>query len=228
MRVSIHQPHYLPWLRYFEKIARCDVFILLDDTQYEKNGWQNRNKLKTATGETLVTVPVQVPLGGRICDAKISGPPAWPHKHWKTIEQNYSKAPHFGACADLLRRFYEIPWTHLSTLNRAMLSAFLQMLGIVTPVVAASELHVPGGATERLVELVRSVGGTRYYTGAFALDAYLEPALFAEAGIALEIQHWQCPIYPQLHGSFVPDLSIVDLLMNCGARSRGVLLGETP
>jgi hypothetical protein len=108
-----------------------------------------------------------------------------------------------------------------------MLNVFLQALDIATPIVAASELNVPGGATQRLVDLVRSVGGTRYYTGAFALDAYLEPALFDEAGIALDIQTWQSPPYPQLHGSYVPDLSIIDLLMNCGPQSRAVLLGES-
>jgi hypothetical protein len=227
MRVGIHQPHYLPWLRYFEKIAQCDVFILLDDTQYEKNGWQNRNKVKNRSGEAVLTVPVHAPLGARICDVGVDNAQRWQQKHWRTIEQSYAKAPHYTNCAEALRPFYEMRWDKLAPLNRSMLSVLLVLLGVHTPVVASSELGVLGEATERLVGLVQAVGGTRYYTGAYALAAYLEPQLFDQAGIALDMQDWLCPQYSQLHGQFLPDLSIVDLLMNCGAHSRRLLLGET-
>ena len=95
MLVGIHQLHYLPWLRYMEKIARCDVFVVLDNIQYNKNGWQNRNGIKTAQGETSLTVPVLAKAGQRLDEVSIQNSGAGGKKYWRTIEQSYRKAPHF-------------------------------------------------------------------------------------------------------------------------------------
>jgi hypothetical protein len=111
----------------------------------------------------------------------------------------------------------------LNDLNRHMLPFFLQALSINTPVVYASDLNVPGTATERLVNLINAVGGDAYYSGAYATEAYLDAQMLKEAGICLELQHWRAPAYAQLHGDFVPDLSIIDLLMNCGPDSLAVI-----
>jgi hypothetical protein len=107
-----------------------------------------------------------------------------------------------------------------------MLEYFVQALGIDTRLVYASELQVAGDATERLINLLNAVGASRYYTGAYALDQYLDSALFRDAGIALEIQEWSAPVYPQLHGAFLPDLAVIDLLLNCGPTSLDTLLGN--
>jgi hypothetical protein len=233
--VAVHQPHYLPWLRYVEKIARADVFIVLDTISYSKNGWQNRNRIKTDGGSALLTVPVEVSLGDTLDQARICNRTPWQRKHWQTISQHYRNAPYFDRYAPLLEPVYGRTWERLADLNRHMLGLFLGALGITTTVQYASEMDAPGTATERLVNLVRAVGGTSYYSGAYALDAYLDPALFREAGIGLLLQHWTAPVYPQLHGAFVPDLSVLDLLMNVGPGSRDVLLasatpvrGDTP
>ncbi|HIJ74266.1 MAG TPA: WbqC family protein [Candidatus Hydrogenedentes bacterium] len=228
MLVGIHQLHYLPWLRYFEKIARVDVFIALDNIQFTKNGWQNRNKIKTASGEALLTVPVYAQLGQTLDAILINDGVPWRKKHWRTIEQNYKKAPFFAQHCRFLEETYGQPWHRLNALNRHLLDYFLAALGIRTPVRLSSELDVPGTATERLVNLVRAVGGTRYYTGAFALDAYLDAELFAEAAIDIETQQWHSPEYGQLHGPYLPDLSILDLVLNCGPRSLDILLGTRP
>lgn len=222
MLVAIHQPHYLPWLRYFEKADRAGVFILLDTVQYSKNGWQNRNRIKTATGAALLTVPVHEARAQAIEDVRICGS-GWRKKHWRTIAQAYAHAPFFGQYAAELAVYYDRDWERLGDLNRAMFTWFLTALRIDTRVVAASELRVPGEATERLVNLVREAGGTAYYTGAYALDTYLDPAPFAAAGIELVIQEWRAPVYPQCHGPFVPDLAIVDLLFNLGDGALEVL-----
>lgn len=226
MRVGIHQLHYLPWLRYFEKAARCDVFIVLDNIQFTKNGWQNRNKIKSGAGTVILTVPVHTRLGETMDRVCIDNGPPWRRKHWRTIEQSYSKGPFFGDHAAFLEDTYAREWVMLNDLNRHMLVYLLQALGIQTRLVYASELNVPGTATERLINLVKEVGGDRYYSGAYAAEEYLDTELLADAGIALDLQTWHPPIYPQLHGAFVRDLSIVDLLMNCGPDSRSVLLGE--
>jgi hypothetical protein len=107
-----------------------------------------------------------------------------------------------------------------------MLRFFMDALGIDTRVVYSSELKVPGVATERLANLIKAVGGDTYLSGAHALDAYLDAGLLEDEGIALELQEWHAPAYQQRHGDFIADLSIVDLLVNCGPESLGVLCGQ--
>jgi hypothetical protein len=226
MKVGIHQLHYLPWLRYFDKIHHSDVFVVLDDIQFSKNGWQNRNRVKTAAGATLLTVPVLMHARQRLDEVCIDSRSAWRRKHWTTIEQNYRRSPYFAEYAGRLRSIYDGDWRRLNDLNRHMLRFFLDALGITTPVVYSSELRVPGTATRRLVNLVKAAGGDTYVTGAYALDTYLDATLLAQEGIALEIQEWQPPVYPQLHGEFIPDLSVLDLVMNCGSESLSVLCGQ--
>lgn len=223
MRVGIHQLHYLPWLRYFHKILRCDTFIVLDNIQYNKNGWQNRNRIKTANGPVLLTVPVHAQYQARLDEIAIDGTAKWRAKHWRAIHQAYAKAPHFDAYGPELEAIYAEPWTRLNDLNSAMLHMFLEQLGISTRVVYASDLKVPGEATDRLVNLIHAVIGTSYYSGAYALEAYLDASTLDAAGIALELQEWHSPEYPQCYDGYTPDLSIVDLIMNCGPESRAVL-----
>lgn len=224
MVCGIHQLHYLPWLRYFDKIARSDVFIVLDNIQYNKNGWQNRNKIKSAAGPLLLTVPVHAPLGCTLDAVAIDNTQPWRKKHWAAIEQNYRRAPYFADYAPFLRSVYERDWTSLNEVNRHMLDHYIQELGIRTRIAYACELDVPGIATERLINLIRAAGADTYYSGAYALDQYLDAALLESAGIALQLQEWRAPVYPQFHEPFVPDLSIVDLLMHCGPKSLDVIL----
>lgn len=226
MLVGIHQLHYLPWLRYFDKIQRSDVFVVLDDIQFNKNGWQNRNKVKTPNGVALLTVPVYMKAGQRLDEVRIHDDVPWRKKHWRTIAQSYGKAPFFSEYADFFRETYARTWESLNDLNRHMLAFHLDALGIDTPVRYSSELRVPGEATERLVNLIKAVGGDAYYSGSYALEAYLDAALLERNGVALELQHWHAPEYAQRHGDFVPDLSVVDLLMNCGPDSLNVLCGQ--
>ena len=221
--VGIHQLHYVPWLRYFEKIARSDVFVVLDNIQYNKNGWQNRNKIKTADSVQTLTVPVFERFAQNLDEVEIRNDLPWRRKHWQSVTQAYSKAPFFRHYAAFLEHTWEQEWHKLNDLNRHMLPFFLGALGIETPVLYASELDVPGEATERLVNLIRAAGGDRYYSGAYATEVYLDAQMLRDAGIALELQQWRAPVYGQLHGEFVPDLSIIDLLMNCGPDSLAVL-----
>jgi hypothetical protein len=226
MRVGIHQLHYLPWLRYFDKIKHSDVFIVLDDIQFNKNGWQNRNRVKTSSGATLLTVPVYMRVGQRLDEVRVHHGTPWRRKHWATIEQNYAKAAQYADYAPFLRETYSIEWERLNDINRHMLSYYIDALGIETPVVYSSTLGVAGTATQRLANLIKAVGGDTYLSGAYALDAYLDAGQLEREGIALELQEWRAPVYPQLHGEFVADLSILDLLMNCGSDSLGVLCGQ--
>jgi len=226
MLVGIHQPHYLPWLRYFEKIARSDVFIVLDDVQYEKNGYQNRNKIKTAQGWTYLTVPIQKPTQRPILEIELDPRGDWREKHRRALEMSYRKAPHFNRYWPELAALYDQEWTRLAALNRAMLELFLRQLEIPTRLAYSSELPTQGQATDRLAELCHAVGGDSYLSGAFAVHAYLDPAVLQAAGIRLAFQEWTAPEYPQLYpgAGFIPDLAIVDLLFNAGPRAREILL----
>ncbi len=221
--VGIHQLHYVPWLRYFEKIARSDVFIVLDNIQFNKNGWQNRNKIKAPSGVLTLTVPVYETFAQNLDAVRIRADLPWRRKHWSAVQQSYAKAPYFRHYGAFLEHTWSQDWQMLNDINRHMLPFFMDALGITRPVVYASDLNVPGIATERLVNLIKAVGGDTYYSGAYATEAYLDAQMLQDAGIRLELQHWYAPVYPQLHGEFVPDLSIIDLLMNCGPDSLAVL-----
>jgi hypothetical protein len=228
MLVAIHQPHYLPWLRYFEKIARSDVFIVLDDVQYEKNGFQNRNKIKTAQGWTYLTVPIQRPTQRPINEIEIDNRTNWREKHARALEMSYRKAPYFSEYWPPLSELYAREWPHLAQLNRAMLELYLAQLGVGTRLLYSSELTTTGQSTDRLAELCHLAGGTEYLSGAYAVNAYLDPAVLTAAGIRLAFQEWQAPTYSQLYpaAGFVPDLGIVDLLFNEGPRALELLLSS--
>jgi len=226
MLVGIHQLHYLPWLRYFHKIALSDVFVVLDNIQYNKNGFQNRNRILTPRGPLMLTVPVFDHFAQTLDAVRIDNKRPWAKKHWRSIEQHYQRAPYFSVYGPELAAFYTRTWATLNDLNRAMLPFYLEALGIDTPIVYASDLEAPGEATERLIQLIKGVNGTAYLTGAYALEAYLDADVLKAADITLAIQQWEAVVYPQPGDGFVPDLSIVDLLMHCGPKSRDVLMGK--
>lgn len=216
MKVAIHQPHYLPWLGYIAKWAAADVFVLLDTVQFEKNGWQNRNRLKTHDGPQWLTVPVRARLGTPIRDVPVDAGQPWPRRHLATIEQAYAKSPCLDRYRDTLRDFYERSWTQLGALCAANAACLAGALGVRTPVRLASELDVAtSGATARLVDLCRAVGGTTYLAGADGAK-YVDRAAFAAAGITVLQQRYEHPEYRQLHGPFVPFLSALDILLMHG------------
>jgi len=222
---AMHQAHYMPWLGYFEKLDRCDVFVVMDRVQYERRGYQNRNKIKTVSGPLWLTVPVvnrgryEQALGDVEIDATVN----WPSKHLKAFELNYRKAPHFDTyfpCLEelLLRK----QWLLLADLNIEMLKMFMRLLDIRTELRYESDLNVEGVRNERLINLCRAAGADVYLSGAGA-KVYVEPEMFEQAGIGLLFQEYESPRYPQLFGDFEPYMGVVDLLMNCGADSIEII-----
>lgn len=216
MIVSIHQPAYLPWLGYFDKIARADLFIWLDNVQFQKNSFQNRNKILTKDGPAWLTVPVRtsgVLYETPLKDVEIDNSKNWRGKHLASIRMNYGKAPRFDGAFSALSRFYEREWHTLDLLCRDMLDYFNVLLGVTTPIRRASEMS-PGGAKSDLVlDLCRKAGATTYLSGALGRD-YLDLASFAAAGIAVEFQDYKHPAYAQAYPGFTPNLAVIDLLMN--------------
>tara|TARA_R110001592_G_scaffold188850_1_gene434247 strand:+ start:1030 stop:1533 length:504 start_codon:yes stop_codon:yes gene_type:complete len=162
-------------------------------------------------------------MAQRLDEVKIDNKRPWSKKHWRSIEQYYQRAPYFEEHAPWLGELYSRPWTTLNDLNRAMLTEIITRLGIDTPIVYASALSVPGEATERLINLIQAVQGTAYLSGAHAVETYLDGEALASAGIDLAIQTWTPPVYPQCSEPFLPELSILDLMMNCGPESLAIL-----
>jgi WbqC-like protein family len=221
--VAIHQPHYMPWLGYLAKWAAADVFVFLDTVQYEKNGWQNRNRIKTATGPRWLTVPVHARLGTPIADVTVDAGQAWPERHRRAIDDAYATATHHARHREDLARLYALSWTHLGPLAAASAEWLARALGITAPVHLASKLGVVAtDPTERLVALCAAVGGDTYLAGRDGAR-YMDVAPFTAAGIDVLYQDYTHPTYAQLHGEFVPNCSALDLLLIHGDQSLDIL-----
>jgi WbqC-like protein family len=226
MIVSINQPAYLPWLGYFHRIAVSDLHIVLDHVQFEKNSFVNRNKVRTRQGSAWLTVPVRTK--GRfgelpIDQLEIDNSRGWAAKHWETMRQSYSRAPHFSQSEEFFRSIYAREWTRLADLLRETNEYIARVrLGIETPMKSSSSLGVSGSKSELVLNLCKSAGATVYLSGPLG-RGYLDEASFAEAGIELRYHDYNHPTYPQFHGAFEAYMSVIDLLFNCGDRSREIL-----
>lgn len=227
MVVSVHQPNYLPWLGYFHKIACSDVFVFLDSVQYPRGqSVANRNRIKTAQGVQYLTVPVSIPKGrqGKVSYLEVrTADERWQAKHLKTLQMAYGRAPYFGRYFEDLARLLheEQPFVEM---NMALIRYFLQQLNINTPLYRLSQLDLePGQKSQLIVDICLHFRADTYLSGQGARK-YNDETLYAAHGIKLVYQHFTCPTYPQLHGEFVPNLSIVDLLFNCGPESGAILL----
>jgi hypothetical protein len=226
VKVAIHQPHYLPWLGYFAKWAAADLFVFLDTVQYEKNGWQNRNRIKTREGPRWLTVPVKARLGTVINAVTVDTSQPWRARHFALMENAYGAAPAWRQYRDELQAFYGREWDRLAPVAVASAEWLAGKLGVTTPTRLASEVSLsdvpPGDATARLVGLCRAVGADTYLAGRDGAT-YMDVAQFAEVGITVETQQYEHPVYTQEHGEFVPFLSALDLLLSHGDEALGIL-----
>jgi hypothetical protein len=215
MRVTIHQPQFLPWLGYLDKIDQAELFILLDTVQFKKNEWQNRNRIRTANGWQWLTVPVLQRFGQRIDEVVINPTVAWKAQHLRALEIHYARAPYRDRYLLQLRELYFAPWRRLSDLNKATVRWLLDAYGITTPVRSAADYVARDEPTDRLIDLCRAVGATCYLAGPGA-ESYINKPRFESSGIRLEIQLFQHPIYRQVYEPFEPNLSALDLLFMQG------------
>jgi hypothetical protein len=223
--IAILQSSYIPWKGYFDIVRNVDEFVLYDDAQYTVRDWRNRNRIKTPTGTRWLTIPVQkISQDSPIREVRCAGS-AWRQHHWGAIRSAYSRAPCF---LDQKARWEELYLADdelsLSAINRTLLEAALAQLGIDTPLRWSWELELAPGRTERLVEICRQLDATDYLTGP-AARSYMQLDQFARAGIRV---HWMSydgyPEYPQLHGAFEHQVSILDLLFHTGTRASDYLL----
>ena len=228
MIVGIHQPEHLPWLGFFHKMYLSDVFVLLDNVQYRKNYFQNRNRIRTSTGSCWITVPVLTE--GRssqlINEVQINqNDRKWQQRIWRSLEQNYSRAPFFAEYGLPLKEIYcGQVWYRLVDLNIELIKRLTEWLGSKTELVVASTLGVAGTSTDLLLAICQRLNATVYLSGRFGAD-YLDESKFRSAGIRVVYQHFTHPEYRQVYKPFVPQMSVIDLLMNHGRESLKILTG---
>jgi len=226
MTYAVHQPSYLPWLGFFDKMARCDVFVFLDNVQYKHREFQNRNRIRTKDGTMWLTVPVTFEQGALIRDVRIDNSRDWRQEHLKSLKAWYGRAPFFDTMFPLFDSLYGQEWERLIDLNVATVRLLCQEFGIATRTVFESALGIGAVKTERIVHIGRALGADTYVSGAGG-RAYLDERLFKEAGQRLVYQEYAHPRYRQLFmksdGDFVASLSGVDLLFNAGPESRAIM-----
>jgi hypothetical protein len=226
----ILQPSYVPWRGYFDLARRADVFVFYDDVQYDKHGWRNRNRIKTAQGTQWLTIPVRakgnVDEGLLVKDIETAAAPDWAKKHALSLRQSYGKAPCFGEVWPTIDRFWATRTDKLCDLTIPSTIALARLLGLAhTRFVRSSELGIEGGKTDRLVSIVEHVGADHYLSGPSARD-YLDEAAFAARGISLEYATYEYPPYEQLYPPYDPQVSVLDLLFMEGPRAGRFIWGE--
>ncbi|TFZ03823.1 WbqC family protein [Ramlibacter humi] len=217
-RVAIVQSNYIPWRGYFDLMASVDEFVLYDDVQYTRRDWRNRNQIKTPQGLQWLTVPVRVKgkYSQAIRETEIEASADWAADHVKALSLNYRRAPFFGQTMEWLRTLYEAPPDMLSALNRRFLGAVAARLHISTRLSDSGSYELAGDKSERLARIAQQAGANVYVSGP-AAKGYLDESVFAALGIAVEwFDYSGYSPYPQLWGEFVPNVSVVDLLFNCG------------
>ncbi|MRR09389.1 hypothetical protein EG831_04790 [bacterium] len=229
MVLAAHQPNYLPWTGFFHKMARCDIFVLLDGVQYARRSYTARCLVKQADGaKHWLSVPVRKTgrYDQKISEVEVHNEKPWQEAHRRTLEACYARAPHFAAHQALLDLAYGRPWDNLGEMNIALLKMLTEQLGISPRIVRQSELGIDARSTELLIALCTKLGADTYRSGPSG-QKYLDDAKFAQAGIRLDVfRYWPKP-YPQLWGGFVPGLSVIDMLFNCGADAVRQEIGPT-
>ena len=225
MKIAIHQPQYLPWLPYFLKIEDSDIFILLDSVEFQKNGLQNRNQIKSAQGAHWLTVPVKQQLGQKILDVKIDNKINWRRKHFQTIHHCYHKAASFKFYAPYLESLYEREWVNLNELNIELITMLMSWMNIHTPILRSSQMKAIGSSSDLVLNLCLEVGGSCYFSGLGGKN-YLNQDAFQDAGLQIFYQDLKLPdAYPQMFPQvgFINHLSALDILFNCGESWRDYL-----
>ncbi len=224
MIAVIMQPTYLPWIGYFDLMDRADVFVVLDTVQFEKQSWQQRNRIKTGEGRAQwMTVPVIQNLGQSIHSVKISEREPWERKHWATIEQNYRRSSYWMSYRDGLATIYSRPWERLVDLNLAIIRYLVDGFGIQSEIVRSSEMPVSGTRVGLLINICHYVNADVYLSPPGSACYIEEDNRFAEEGITLEYQKYDHPVYRQLYGDFISHMSAIDLLFNEGHGSLEII-----
>lgn len=234
MIITIHQPEYLPYIGFFDRIDKSDVFVILDTVLFQKKGFTNRNRIKTAQGERWITIPVKrEDRTKNINQVEISSIAGWEKKHWNTIKYNYSNAPYFNICAPTFEdAILNKKWDLISDLDCYLIEKVIDILGIKTKIVKSSSLDLNSKSTDLNIDICKKLGADTFLLGPGCTEKggqhHLDIKKIEESGIKTIVQKFVHPRYPQKFEElgFISHLSIIDLLFNCGSKSLDVILNK--
>ena len=226
MKIGILQPGYLPWLGYFEQLSQCDIFVHLDDVQYTKNDWRNRNRIKTKAGVQWLTVPVSYHFGQNITEVILNRSMVWSRKHIGTLRTWYGKSPFFNIYFQELEDILSKDWTYLVDLDLELIRWLMTKLGICVKTFRSSQLSLASHDRQvRLIEICKILECDHFYEGESGRN-YIDAGLFQAHGITVEFQEYKHPYYNQQWSNeqgFISHLSVIDLLFNHGTDSLAIL-----
>ena len=220
MIIGIHQPNYLPYLGFFDKMAKSDIFVIYDDAQFNKSDFQHRNRIRIYHGWKWLTVPVdkkRIPIN----EVKIRNEVKtwkgvkWEEDHFNNIRDNYKGTPYYSMYEEELRRIYNKKHENLVDLNMELIRFLMKAFDIDVEIVFSSDLGFASKSTQRLVEIVEALGGDVYLSGPKGKD-YLDVSLFERRGIKVVFQDFMHPVYKQRYEGFVPNMAAIDALFNVG------------
>jgi len=226
LKTVIHQPNYFPYFGFFHKLSLADTFVIMDNTQYDKK-FTNRNKIIVPNGTIWITVPINKEhkfLPNRM--VKINNQLNWKENHWQKIERSYKNSKFFNYYKNYFESIYNKEWDFLFELNYETLKKTIEWLGIKIEIIKESELNVSGTSSERLINICKSIDSDTYVSGIGGKN-YVNEDLFKKNNIKLEYQKFLHPEYKQhFSKSFVPNLSIIDMLFNLGPDSTKLILNQ--
>ncbi len=227
MICTVHQPNYLPYLGFFEKAFRSDVFILYDTTQFKKNDWQNRNKICTPKGWDWITVPVVHEFGLPIKETKINNPAKSLIKNWRALQTNYGRAPHFKKYSARLAEIYSTDFEFISDLNCTLITTIAGFLGLNTKFIKSSDLlPLTSKSTQALIDMTKLCGADTYIAGSEGIN-YMDMDLWNSSGLKIIFQKYSHPVYKQFNNpEFQTHMNVLDLLFNFGDESLKILLNS--
>jgi hypothetical protein len=225
-KIAIIQSNYIPWKGYFDIIGSVDEFVILDDVQYTRRDWRNRNIIYGETGSKWLTIPVETKgrYSQKISETRVAGSD-WADKHWLTVQQFYSKADFFNDYSESFRQAWHQASNleYLSDINRLFIRLINNILGITTTITGSDTFDQPQNKNERLISICRQTRATHYLTGE-AARSYLDPERFKTEGIEVEwADYSRYRQYKQLHNPFLHEVSIIDLIFNEGSDSINFL-----
>ena len=219
MIITVHQPNYLPYLGFFDKMKQSDIFVIYDDAQFNKEEFQHRNKIRIYYGWKYLTVTVEkkrIPIKDiKIRNELLIKGITWQEAHLKEIRDNYNDAPYYASYEDRLEAIYTDKYDKLIDLNMNIINFLEDAFDIKTKIIFASELGFTSQSTERLADITDALGGDVYLSGTAGRD-YLDVSLFESRGINVEFQDFIHPVYKQRYDGFMPNMSAIDALFNVG------------
>ncbi|MGF7144330.1 hypothetical protein HNQ56_002761 [Anaerotaenia torta] len=231
MRIAIHQPDYIPYIGYFYKISKADIFVYLNDAQFSNDNMHHRNNIKTPQGRKRLTIPLNYHFKDRINEVRTRDELDWKEKHLKLLAMNYQKSPYFNEIFPAIRELLLMEYDNLADMNMAINQFIISGFGLPAAVIKASELDISSKKEERILDICTALKADEYYSGLGAAS-YQNEENFRNRKIILTYTDYRPFLYPQQWHSFEPNLSVLDYLFNCGFDwkriQRGIEKGDCP